>query len=611
MSPPLSRLSLFVSLSVSSRALTQRFGVPYAIPNYATLGSASWPSDSAWSSLNATCGGRLQALRPWAAVCYHDDPLYDPNACQTVLSNYKSDIAREAVASALLWPNWESCGYDDGCALNYSNPQPVSGETCYQGTTPPISIAISSAQDASNTIKWATANNVKLTIKNTGHDYFGRSSGPSSLQVLTHGLNSITYNAEFVPQGSSATPVPALILGAGAQLSSIYEFAGQQNVSAVLGACPTVGAAGGYFQGGGHGILTPTYGLAAERVLEVEIVTADGVIRTANLAQNSDLFWALRGGGPGSWGIVTSVTLATLPQIAISASLLVIAPKDPQNLQTLGVNFIALVGKYQNTFVNSGVTTSLVFSESEYILYVWWPADKASVSLLYPFFEELLGLSNDYTVASNKTEESMFPSVTTAEQENIGPFYDSTNSYGGSIHVASRFVSQSMLESSQSIQNVAEAIWEGYQIVSAPSKFAPAGIITPQTAVFLFGDMPASSKDQVNTTGANPGFFDAAWHVIFSAPWTTGISKSTYHSLTTAINNSVGPLDSLGLTSSYQNEGSTWEPNWQQAFFGSKYNDLLAIKQKYDPTNFFTTYKGVGSAPNWAAYTCYQSEQQV
>lgn len=111
----------------------------------------------------------------------------------------------------------------------------------------------------------------------------------------------------------------------------------------------------------------------------------------------------------------------------------------------------------------------------------------------------------------------MFPSVTAAALENIGPFYDTTNSYGGSSNLASRFVSQSMLESSQSIQSVAEAIWEGYQIVSAPLKNAPAGTITSQTAVFLFGDMPASSKDQVNATGANPGFFDAAWHVIYGA----------------------------------------------------------------------------------------------
>ncbi|KAG6371794.1 hypothetical protein JVT61DRAFT_9149 [Boletus reticuloceps] len=138
-----------------------------------------------------------------------------------MLSNYKSDVAREGFASALLWPNWESCSYDNGCALNCSDPQPVCGVACHQGTTSPFSIAISSAQDASNVIKWATANNVKLTIQNTG---------------------------------SSTTRVPALTIGAGAQLSSIYEVAGQQNVSAVLGACPTVGVAGGYLQAGGHAV---------------------------------------------------------------------------------------------------------------------------------------------------------------------------------------------------------------------------------------------------------------------------------------------------------------------------------------------------------------------
>ncbi|KAF8435327.1 hypothetical protein L210DRAFT_935128 [Boletus edulis BED1] len=106
----------------------------------------------------------------------------------------------------------------------------VSGVACRQGTTPSFSIAISSAQDASNVIKWATANNVKLTIK---------------ILSLTHGLNSVTCNLEFVPKNSSTTRVPVLTIGAGAQLSSIYEVAGQQNVSAVLGACPTVGVAPG------------------------------------------------------------------------------------------------------------------------------------------------------------------------------------------------------------------------------------------------------------------------------------------------------------------------------------------------------------------------------
>lgn len=66
----------------------------------------------------------------------------------------------------------------------------------------------------------------------------------------------------------------------------------------------------------------------------------------------------------------------------------------------------------------------------------------------------------------------MFPSVTTAELENTqaGPFFDSTNSYGGSSELASRCVPQLMLGDSQPNRRVAEAIWEGYQILSAPLK---------------------------------------------------------------------------------------------------------------------------------------------
>ena len=64
---------------------------PYAVPNYVTLGSSAWPSQPTWAALNSTLGGRLQALRPWAAVCYTEDPLYDPVECETVLSSYTNE----------------------------------------------------------------------------------------------------------------------------------------------------------------------------------------------------------------------------------------------------------------------------------------------------------------------------------------------------------------------------------------------------------------------------------------------------------------------------------------------------------------------------------------
>ncbi|KAG9309872.1 hypothetical protein JVU11DRAFT_9900 [Chiua virens] len=439
----------------------------------------------------------------------------------------------------------------------------------------------------------------------------GRSAGPSSLQILTHNLKGVVYVADFVPQRSSVAPVPALTISAGSQLEEIYAVAEANDVSVVLGTCLTVGAAGGFIQGGGVSSLTPTYGLAVDHLLEVEIVTADGVIRTINAVQDPDLFWAVRGGGAGSWGIVISITLAALPPTAVSTSSLVIEPDPAQDLRTLAVNFITLLGKYQNQITNAGVSTALGFNEGNYSLSFSWPARHASVALFYPLYDELRTLSSNYTVLSNFTQEFVYPSVATAIVEHFGPAADSVIAYGSSTELGSRYVPQSMLESLGSVQSIAEAIWEGLEIASAPLRDYPAGIPKPQVGLSIFGDVPAATRHRVNETGANPGAYDAAWHVLYTGTWTVGASRSAYQTLSRAVYDAVGPLTALGMMSSYQNEGSAWEVNWQEAFFGHKYDRLLQIKHKYDPTNFFTTYKGVGFAPNSAFYSCYEAYQKA
>ena len=72
-------------------AREQIIEAPYVVPNYATFERPSWPDITVWATLNTTLGGRLQALRPWAAVCYTDDPLYNPIGCKQVLSNYTNE----------------------------------------------------------------------------------------------------------------------------------------------------------------------------------------------------------------------------------------------------------------------------------------------------------------------------------------------------------------------------------------------------------------------------------------------------------------------------------------------------------------------------------------
>ena len=94
------------------------------------------------------------------------------------------------------------------------------------------------------------------------------------------------------------------VLG-GDQWVDVYALMTEVGVVVVGGNAQTVGAAGGYLAGGGHGALTAKHGLAVDNLLEVDIVIADGTLLTVNKCWFPDLFWAVRGGGGGTFGIVT------------------------------------------------------------------------------------------------------------------------------------------------------------------------------------------------------------------------------------------------------------------------------------------------------------------
>ena len=104
-------------------------------------------------------------------------------------------------------------------------------------------------------------------------------------------------------------------MGAGVQGFEAYAAANAQGLQVVGGECPTVGLAGGYTQGGGHSALASRHGLAADQALEWEVVTATGEHLIANRQQNTDLFWALSGGGGGAYGVVLALTSKAHPDV--------------------------------------------------------------------------------------------------------------------------------------------------------------------------------------------------------------------------------------------------------------------------------------------------------
>ena len=160
---------------------------------------------------------------------------------------------------------------------------------------------------------------MRLVIKGGGHSYQGTSDAADSLLIWTQEMNGITLHEAFVPQDCGATmpPQPAVTVETGARWLQVYEAVTTRGGRYVQGGgCTTVGVAG-FIHGGGFGSFSKKYGLGAAALLEAEIVTADGQARVINACNEADLFWAVKGGGGGAFGVLTRLTLRTreLPAI--------------------------------------------------------------------------------------------------------------------------------------------------------------------------------------------------------------------------------------------------------------------------------------------------------
>lgn len=194
----------------------------------------------------------------------------------------------------------------------------LSGESAFEsakrGFNPffddhaPVAVAQCATPEDVQACVSAAARRVPIAARSGGHSYAGYSSPDHGLVVDLGRMSTVELHGDQV------------VVGAGARLKDVYAALGAAGRCLPAGTCPTVGIAG-LTLGGGIGVLTRQYGLTCDRLLSARIVTADGTARTASADSESELFWALRGGGGGNFGIVTSFTFATdpAPEVAVFA----------------------------------------------------------------------------------------------------------------------------------------------------------------------------------------------------------------------------------------------------------------------------------------------------
>jgi hypothetical protein len=135
-----------------------------------------------------------------------------------------------------------------------------------------------------------------MPYRNTGHEFVGRSTGAGALSVWTHYLKNFEVIPDFAVGDYRAG---AAHVGVGLEAWETHDAMAQHDVTLVAPSYLTVGAFGGFMSGGGHSTLTSYYGLASDQVLSLNVVTAGGDFVTADPTVNSDLFFAMRGGGGG------------------------------------------------------------------------------------------------------------------------------------------------------------------------------------------------------------------------------------------------------------------------------------------------------------------------
>jgi FAD/FMN-containing dehydrogenase len=172
----------------------------------------------------------------------------------------------------------------------------------FDGVLPSLVARPLDAADARKAVQWAVAHGVPLRARSGGHSYAGYSTLSGGMMLDLRNMRGISVDTH----GRTAT------IGAGAQLIDVYSALAARGVTIPAGSCPSVGI-GGHALGGGMGLAGRKFGLTADNLLSARIVTADGRLITASAHEHPDLYWALRGGGGGNFGVVTSFTFRVHP----------------------------------------------------------------------------------------------------------------------------------------------------------------------------------------------------------------------------------------------------------------------------------------------------------
>ncbi|WP_213958685.1 FAD-binding oxidoreductase [Variovorax sp. dw_954] len=551
-------------------------------------GEPGWPSDEAWQRLGQQVEGALIKVQT---------PL---DACMAT----PTSAACAQLFKAVKNPYFTG----DDVALT----QTLGWVDAWTSKPSVYAMAARTTRDVVAAVDFARQNRLRLVVKGGGHSYQGTSNCADSLLVWTRRMNGVQMHDSFVPAGCDAVPRRAVSMGAGALWAHAYDAVTTQAGGYVQGGgCTTVGVAG-LVQSGGFGSFSKRYGTAAGSLLEAEIVTADGAVRLANACTNPELFWGLKGGGGGSLGVVTRVTLRVhdLPGEfgAVNMSVKALSPQAYRRLIGLMVEHYAKNlmnphwGEQIRVRPDNVLRVSMVFQALNrgQAQMAWQPFVDAVASAPADFWFESAPF-----IASLSARE--FWSATTFKKlagvlaTDDRPGAPKTNVFWpGDQGQAGQFLhgyDSAWLPASLLRDDRRDALCDA---LFAASRHTGIGLHTNKGLAGAPAEAIAAARD----TATNPLMLDAFALAIMGAeeqpayPGVAGHEPDVARGRlrAQAIARAVAELRRVAPNGgAYVSESNYFEPDFQRQYWGTNYPRLQAVKARYDPDGLFFVHNGVGS----------------
>ncbi len=424
-------------------------------------------------------------------------------------------------------------------------------DTRFDGVKPRAVVFCQSTGDVQRTVRWARKHAVRIVPRSGGHSYGGYSTTTGVIVDVSR-LNGVTL-----------APNRRAVVGAGARLIDVYEKLAQHGRTVPAGSCPTVGIAG-LALGGGVGFASRKYGLTCDNLVEATVVLADGSAVVANAHAHPDLYWALRGGGGGNFGIVTRLVFRTHPigQVATYAlewpwsdavkvvqAWQKLAPHAPDGFFSV-LNLSSVVGGHARI-----TSAGQLFGSAERLRELVKPlADAGTPTRFTVTSRSYMDAQEMWAGCSGTIAECHLP-----PQGQLG-----RSTFKGKSSFANKPLSLKGINAMIRQIEARITTGSGSGIILLDSYGGAINRVKKDTTAFVHRDALFSMQYLAYWDPSAAAELNLRWLRTFYAAMRPYVSPFAYQ-------NYIDP--ELG--------------NWEHAYYGANLDRLVAVKQRYDPQNVF------------------------